>query len=310
MDLTPGGDFNNASAAYSCIDVKPLAAAMGAEICGVDLASMSDEVFLEVEHALFRHKMVFFRNQSMSHADHEAVRLRFGPFAEDAYTDGIEGHRAVQPLIKEAADRVNWVFGNGWHSDSPFIESPPVLTMLRSIEVPPFGGDTLFANGALAYRMLSDAMKRLLAPLQVHMSMGEVLSAVQKHEQASDSIVGRLAATRELTEVPDDLQAKIDGQFHPLVRQHDRTGELSLYCDPYYSVGLQGFAAPESRALLAFLTAHLTQPAFQCRLRWEPGMVTIWDNRSCVHHAFNDYDGHRREMYRTTVGGPVPQGPA
>jgi len=308
MDLTPGGNFNNAAKDYQRIVAKPLAAAMGAEICGIDLAAdLDDQSFAEIQDALFRHKMIFFRNQTLGHAGHESFSLRFGEFAEDAYTDGIPEHPAVQPLIKEAEDKVNWVFGNGWHSDSPFMRSPPVITILRSIEVPPFGGDTFFANTALAYRMLSDAMKAMINPLRVHMSMGQVLAAVQKYEKASDSIVGRLAATRDLAEIPEDLKSKIDGQLHPLVRRHPVTGEQSLYCDPYYSVGIEGMSEPESRAILKFLTDHMTQIAFTCRLRWEPNMVTLWDNRICIHHAFNDYEGHRREMYRTTVAGEIPQ---
>src|ERR1700761_9482542 len=140
MRLHPTGKFDNHAAAYKSIQAKPLAAAMGAEISGVDVARLTDAQREEIRHALFRHKMIFLRGQKLTHADHEAFSLRFGRFAEDAYTTGVPGHRDVHPLIKEADDRSKHVFGEGWHTDSPFLPEPPAITILRSIQVPPFGG--------------------------------------------------------------------------------------------------------------------------------------------------------------------------
>jgi len=169
MRLHPTGQFDNRAAEYRHIAARPLAAAMGAEIAGVQIAEMSGEQFSEVRDALFRHKMIYFRSQGeLSHADQEAFSLRFGPFAEDAYTQGVPGHRNVHPLIKEADDRSEMVFGEGWHTDSPFLPEPPSITILRSVQVPPVGGDTTFANAALAYRMLSEAYRRIVAGLRTH----------------------------------------------------------------------------------------------------------------------------------------------
>jgi alpha-ketoglutarate-dependent taurine dioxygenase len=307
MHLHPHGQFDNAAANYRHIQVVPLAAAMGAEIRGADVARVDDAQFAEIEHALFRHKMIFFRGQLIDDEAHRNFSRRFGPFAEDAYTEGVPGFREVQPLIKEADDVSAMVFGSGWHTDSPFLAEPPAISTLRAVEVPPFGGDTLWANAALAYRMLSDTLRGLLGGLRVHFSMREVLASAQAHAEQRDSPIGKLAATKNLAQLPESVAAKVRGSFHPLVRTHAVTGEKSLYVDSSYAIGIEGMRAPESEALLDFLNAHLTQPAFTCRLRWEPGTLTLWDNRLCVHQAFNDYTGYRREMYRTTVAGERPR---
>lgn len=306
MRLHPTGKFDNHAARYEHIEAKPLAAAMGAEILGVDLAHLSDAQFVEIRHALFRHKMIFFRGQKLSHADHESFSLRFGPFAEDAYTQGVPGHRNVHPLIKEAEDRSKMVFGSGWHTDSPFLPQPPAITTLRSVQVPPFGGDTTWASSALAYAMLSETYRRMIEGLRVHFSMRDVLKSAQDFVELSDSPIGRLAATRNAERLSDDLVRKVQGSFHPLVRTHPVTAEKALYVDPSYGIGIEGMEPEESAPILKYLTDHVTQPAFCCRLRWEPDMLALWDNRLCVHQAYNDYQGYRRELYRTTVQGEKP----
>jgi taurine dioxygenase len=307
MHLHPTGQFDNRAAAYRHIEARPLAAAMGAEIVGVRIAAMSGEQFTEVRDALFRHKMIYLRGQGeLAHADHEAFSLRFGPFAEDAYTQGVPGHRNVHPLIKEADDRSDMVFGSGWHTDSPFLPEPPAITILRSVEVPPFGGDTTFANAGLAYRTLSETYQKIIAGLRTHFSLRDVLKSAHAAVEVSDSPIGRLAATRDAPALSEDLQRKVRGSTHPMVRTHPVTGEKSLYLDPSYGIGIEGLSREESAPILQYLAEHLTQHAFCCRLRWETNMVVAWDNRLCVHQAYNDYQGHRREMYRTTVIGEKP----
>lgn len=306
MIIHPAGRFDNHAVAYRHIEALPLAAAMGAEIVGVDIAAATDEQVAEIEAALFRHKMIFFRNQVITHGQQEAFSGRFGPFAEDAYTQGVDGHANVQPLIKEADSKVAMIFGSGWHTDSPFLPQPPAISMLYGVDIPPFGGDTIWANTALAYAMLSPVMQAAIEPFRVHMSMSNVVATAQASVPASESTIGRLAATKGAP-LPDDLQRKVDGSFHPLVRTHPRTGEKGLYCDGTYAVGIEGMSEPESAAILEFLVDHITQPAFTCRLRWAPGTFVMWDNRLCVHQAFNDYDGFRRELYRTTITGESPR---
>jgi alpha-ketoglutarate-dependent taurine dioxygenase len=307
MLVHPTGQFDNHARDYRHIEVRPLAAAMGAEICNVAIPELTDEQFSEVRDALFRHKMIYFRDQSLSHGDQAEFSLRFGPFAEDAYTKGVPGHPEVQPLIKEADAKTTMIFGSGWHTDSPFLDEPPAISMLYGVEIPPYGGDTIWSNSALAYRTLSSTMQELLRPLKVHMSMRNVLATAQTYESPGETPIGRLAATRDLSALPEDVARKVKGNLHPLVRTHPVTGELSLYCDGSYAVAIGGMTQPESDALLGFLVEHMTQPALTCRLRWAPGTLALWDNRICIHQAFNDYDGFRREMYRTTVAGERPQ---
>ena len=306
MIIHPAGGFDNSARSYEHIEAVPLSAAMGAEIRGVEISDLTDGQFEEIEHALFRHKMIYFRDQTISHGDQEAFSLRFGPFAADAYTKGVDGHVNVQPVIKEADARVAMIFGSGWHTDSAFLPQPPAISTLYGVEIPPYGGDTLWANAALAYSTLTDAMKRILDPLDVHMSMKNVVAVAQGSMDPSDSPLGRLAATKHAGALPDDVARKIAGSFHPLVRTHPRSGEKALYCDGVYAVGIEGLATEEATPILDFLVGHITQPAFTCRLRWRPKTIALWDNRLCLHQAFNDHDGFRRELYRTTVAGETP----
>ena len=251
MRLHPTGMFDNHAAPARHIQVLPLAAAMGAEIAGVDLAGLTDAQFAEIQAALFRHKMIFFRGQRLTHDQHAAFSL-------------------------------------------------------RSVQIPPFGGDTIWANSALAYAALSDAYRAMIAPLKVHFSMRQVLRHAQESVEMRDSPIGRLGATRGADALPDDVARKVRGSVHPLVRTHPVTGETALYIDEAYAVGLDGMTEDEAQPILRYLLAHLIQPAFTCRLRWEPDMLAIWDNRLSVHQAFNDYQGYRRELYRCTVSGETP----
>jgi len=137
--------------------------------------------------------------------------------------------------------------------------------------------------------------------------MGQVLHAAQDYQQPDDTPLGRVAATKDMNRLPDAIARKVAGSYHPLVRTHPVTGEKALYCDQTYASGFEGLTPDEAEPLLKFLVAHITQPAFTCRLRWSVGTYVLWDNRICVHQAFNDYDGWRREMYRTTIAGETPR---
>ncbi len=303
MIIHPAGKFDNHAQQYQTIDARPLAAAMGAEICGADLANVSETQFGEIEHALFHHKMIYFRDQHISHADHENFSRRFGPFAEDAYTNGIPGYVNVQPVIREADHKAAMVFGAGWHTDSPFLAQPPAISTLYGVDIPPYGGDTMWANAALAYRCLSKLMQQTLQPFKVHMSIAGVIRLAGGVLDPDESPMARMASQHAAGDISASLQDKLDGALHPLVREHARTGEKSLYCDQTYTAGIDGLTEHEARPILEFLLAHITQPAFTCRLRWAPNTFVIWDNRLCIHQAFNDHDGYRREMYRTTIAG-------
>ncbi|WP_375202868.1 TauD/TfdA dioxygenase family protein [Hyphococcus sp.] len=308
MLIHPTGQFYNHARDYKTITAHPLAAAMGAEIRGADFAGMSDAQFTEIEDALFHHKMIYFRDVDLTHEQHETFSMRFGEWAEDAYTDGIPGHLNIQPLVREADARGKHIFGSGWHSDGPFLVNPPAIALLYGVEIPPYGGDTIWANTVLAYETLSDVMKDMLAPLRTHMSMKRAFESSMEYGEADDSPVGKLAKLKGLgtNDLPEAVVRKVKGNFHPLIRTHPRSGEKSIYFDPSYTIGFEGMTPPEAEALMTFLTAHMTQPAFTCRLRWAPKTLAVWDNRISIHQAFNDYDGHRRELYRTTIAGEAP----
>jgi len=303
MKLHPTGLFDNSAQDQLHISVTPLAAAMGAEIGGVNISDLNDQQFAEIEAALFRHKMIFFRNQEMSFADQEAFTLRFGQFGIDAYTTGVEGHTNVQPVIKEADATTKMIFGSGWHTDSPFLETPPAISMLFGVDIPPYGGDTIWCNTVLAYEYLSEGMKHIIADLRVHMSASAVVGELETMERSNTQ--AHSAAFKQ-TERDSHRRSMVEGWYHPMVRTHPKSGEKSLYVDHTYCHGIQGLTSDEAQGLLGFLKQHVAQPAFSCRLRWQPGTFAVWDNRICIHHAFNDYDGFRREMYRTTVNGEVP----
>jgi taurine dioxygenase len=308
MKVHPTRRFDNSSREYQHIQAVPLAAAMGAEVRGVDISTINDDQFIELEDALYRHKMIYLRDQTFSHAHQESFTLRFGEFADDAYTTGVEGNRNVHPVIMEADAKVEAVFGNGWHVDSPFMKQPPSVSMLYGVQIPPFGGDTIWANSVLAYNCLSDVMKEMIAPLKIHFSAKRVVNQLKKeagNKQKNDVDSGRTKGFGSM-ELDMRTQSMVDGSFHPLVRTHPRSGERALYVDQTYTSGIEGLTADESAGLLSFLKEHVSQPAFTCRLRWQPGTFVLWDNRICCHHAFNDYDGYRREMYRTTVKGEIP----
>lgn len=299
MKIHPTGQFDNEVREYEHITAVPLAAAMGAEIRGVEIASLTDQTFAEIADALYRHKMIYFRDQQITHTDEEDLARRFGEFGTDAYTPGVEGHPDIQRVVKEADNRAHMIFGGSWHTDSPFLERPPAISILYGAEIPPFGGDTMWANTALAYSFLSDRMKEILAPLRVHMSAGDVINEVKKDAGEDLKKLGSM-------ELSFDPAPIIAGAFHPLVRTHPVTGEKALYVDGSYAMGIEGLTDREAEPLLGFLRDHVTQAAFTCRLRWETNTLAMWDNRCCLHHAFNDHDGYRREMFRITVLGEVP----
>ncbi len=299
--IQPSGVSDNHAKSYTHIEVQPLASAMGAEIKDVNLTNITDAEFDELADALYRHKMVYLRDQSLTLDDQENLTRRFGEFGVDAYTTGVESHPQIQRVVKEAEDKAQIIFGGSWHTDSPFLARPPAISLLYGVDIPPFGGDTLWANTVRAYAALSDTMKTMLAPLQVHMSGRRILAAMKQADTASAS------ASFASMEIDAKERILFDGAYHPLVRTHPVTGEKGLYVDESYTVGIKGMSEYEAAPLVRFLCSHITQPIFTCRLRWEKYTFVIWDNRSCLHHAFNDHDGFRREMLRSIVEGEVPQ---
>ena len=286
----------NAPRRYDHIKAAPIAGTMGAEITGVDLRKLGDAAFSEIEQALADHLAIFILDQDLSVEELEAFTQRFGAFGADPFIEGMKDHPHVLHVRKEANEMAPVVFGGLWHSDWSFLEKPPAYTILHAKEIPPYGGDTLYANGYLAYESLSDEMKRVLCSL----------TALHSAERGYGAQMQNIYAFLENMSVKTGGDASTRVQEHPLVRTHPVTKRKALYVNPVYTVGVKGMHPEEAAPILAFLNDHMTHENFTCRFRWSPGAVAMWDNRCCLHLPISDYLGFRREMYRTTVEGERP----
>ncbi len=274
------------------LDIRPIAGALGAEIHGIDLAhDVSDETMADIRKAWLEHLVIFFRGQTLEPPQLVALAKRFGEPIEYPFVKGLEGFPQITPVIKLEHEKVN--FGGLWHSDTAYLEKPPMATMLIARETPPRGGDTLFANMYLAYETLSEGMRRIL----------DGLTAVNSSAKAD------VTKTRE-DRIKDSGKADAKQEFnaeHPVVRTHPETGRKALYVNGGHTVRFKEMSAEESAPILNYLLGHAVRPEFTCRFRWEPGSLALWDNRCTQHNPVNDYHGHRRVMHRVTLAGDVPR---
>ncbi len=274
------------------ITIEPISGVLGAEIGGVDLAGdLSDGTIAAIRAALVERHVVFFRDQELSPEAHMAFGRRFGELDTHPFVEGNATHPEVLDVITEPDDRAN--FGGGWHIDVTFLPEPDMASILYALEVPPAGGDTLFADLHTAYDTLSDTMKEMLDGLVC------VHSAGPQYGAGGYSTKSKAMATRNEIESHNEVR-------HPLVRTHPESGRKGLYANPAFTTGIDGLRRDESRALLEFLYRHATHERFTCRFRWRPGSLAMWDNRSVMHHALFDYVGQRRVMRRITVKGDRP----
>ncbi|HTK93860.1 MAG TPA: TauD/TfdA family dioxygenase [Verrucomicrobiae bacterium] len=274
------------------VEVEPVAGALGAEISGVDLSGPLDEATVAaIRRAWLEHGVIFFRDQELPPAAFLAFARRFGEPIEYPFVKGLPEAPEIIPVLKQADERVN--FGGIWHSDTAYLDIPPMGSMLIAREVPPAGGDTLFASMYLAYDTLSDGMKRLLADLRGINSSASADVSKTREDRMKDS--GRADARQEYVAT------------HPIVRTHPETGRKALYVNVAHTVGIEGLAREESAPLLDYLYRHQIKPEFTCRFRWRPRSIAFWDNRCVQHNAVNDYQGHRRLMHRITLAGDKPR---
>lgn len=273
------------------LSIQPLAGTVGAVVTGIDLAQpQSDAQISELRRIWLAHGVLFFRNQPLPPAAFQAFAERFGEVVEYPFVQGIEGHPLIIPVLKLPHEKHN--FGGIWHTDTAYLQEPPMATMLIAREVPPFGGDTLFASGVAAFEALSPGMQAMLLPLKGINTSSKADVTKTREDRIKDAPTAQ--STKELVAA------------HPVVRTHPESGRKSLYVNVGHTARLAGMTEEESRPLLDFLFTHQSKPEFTCRFSWQPGDIAFWDNRCVLHNPVNDYHGHKRLMHRVTLKGDKP----
>lgn len=281
------------------IEVRPFAGALGAEVTGADLARFEDDAqFACIEQALLAHSVLAIREQHITPEQHIAFSRRFGELDIHVLEQYLlPGHPEILLISnKQVSGKAIGLqdAGNEWHTDISYREQPALGSLLYALEIPPQGGDTLFASLYAAYDALTDNMKARIAPLRgVH-------TYRQYHERSKQKALGtRSSMTAEQV-------ARVPDVSHPLVRTHPRTGRKALYVSPGLTVGIEGMDEAEGQALLAQLSDHATAPAFVYCHKWRLHDVLFWDNRCTIHLATGYDRGYTRHMHRTTIKGDRP----
>jgi taurine dioxygenase len=273
----------------SAIEIHPFTGAVGAEIRNVDLARLQDDAADTVRRTLFDRGVVFFRDQHLTPEQHIAAAEQFGPININRFFRHADGYPMIAEVRKEPDQKTN--IGGGWHTDHSYDAAPALGSMLYALEVPPSGGDTLFASMYAAYDALSDGLKQTLEGLRALHSSRHVFGA-SRHKPGND-LQGRVGNPELATQ----------DAVHPVVIRHPGSGRKALYVNPGFTLRFEGWTDEESRPLLDFLYRHAQRPEFCCRFQWAEGSVALWDNRATWHYAVNDYHGERRLMHRVTIGG-------
>ena len=270
--------------------IERLSGALGAEVHGVQLGAPLEPEHLEAIHdAWLEHLVLVFRDQTLSPAQLLDCARQFGEPTEYPFLDGVDGHPQVVEVLKRKHETIN--FGGVWHADTVYQDEPPIAALLYAVEVPPHGGDTIFANSYLAYERLSEGMKRLLEPLEVLNTSGKGKTAATR--------APRLREDKAKPEATATLEA-----WHPAIAVHPETGRRALRVSPAHAVRFRDMSEEESEPLLAYLAAHQIRPELTCRLQWRPGSLALWDNRCTLHFPVNDYDGYERRMHRVSLASP------
>lgn len=273
----------------SHFDVRPTSGALGAEIHGVDLARpLSQAETDEIRGALNEYGVIFFRDQKITPEEHIAFAGRFAPINVNRFFKAMPGHPEIAEVRKEPDQKRN--IGGGWHTDHSYDQIPALGSILLAREVPPRGGDTMFASMSLAYEALSDGLKQTLDGLRAVHSSRHVFGAEAAY--AKDT-VGRIGNAELATQ----------DAVHPVVIRHPETKRKTLYVNPGFTTHFEGWTAQESKPLLDYLHTHASRPEFQTRFQWREGSIAFWDNRATWHFAINDYQGERRLMHRITLDG-------
>jgi taurine dioxygenase len=274
------------------LEVKKIAGALGAEIHGVALArDLDEDTIRQIRRVFLENLVIFFHNQNLTPGEFMAFARCMGEPVEYPFVQGIEGFPEIIEVKKLEHERHN--FGGIWHSDTEYLECPPMGSMLLAREIPPYGGDTEFANQYLAYETLSPGMRRLV----------DGLIGVNSSAKAD---VTRTREDRIRTDGKGSASAEYIAE-HPVVRTHPETGRKALYVNSAHTVRFKDMTDEESAPLLEFLFRHQVKPELTCRFRWQPSSLAFWDNRCAQHNPLNDYHGFRRVMHRITLAGDKPR---
>ncbi len=276
------------------MDVKLLSGALGAEITGIDLKDTSDKNFKIINDLLLDHKVIFFRNQLLTSEQHIALAEKFGPLETHAYVKGLDNYPEIVRIIKAEDEKNQW--GENWHSDVSYNEKPTKAVILKSIKIPPVGGDTCFSNMEIAWETLDEKIKEKIKDKKaVHSSLGAsfFIDSYKKMKGNSKKNYDEYVNT------------------HPIVRTHPETGKKILFVNWTYTKKIIGLDKEESDAILNKIFKHQARLEFTCRFTWTENAVAIWDNRSVIHFAIADFYlgrglGHERVMDRIAVEGDQP----
>lgn len=268
----------------------PVSPLVGEEIHELDLSSdLSDYTVQALRKLLAERGVIFARNQSLTPERHLALARMFGDVIVNPYFKAVEGYPEIAEVRKEPDQRVN--IGEAWHTDNSFDTAPALGSMLLAREVPPNGGDTVFASMYAAYDALSEGLKKTLEPLRAKHTTAHIFGPYGK--AAAKGLAGRILTT----------DAPPREAIHPVVIKHPQSGRKALFVNGTYTTEIEGWTKEESAGLLGFLYQHGTRPEFQCRFQWQTGSIALWDNRCTWHYAANDYHGHRRLMHRIQIEG-------
>lgn len=248
----------------SQLEIQRIAGSLGAIINNIDLRTLTQPTINAIRHALLTHKVIFFRNQNPFPAEFLSFASHFGQPLSYPFVKGIENFPTIIRVLKREDETTN--FGGIWHSDTTYLPSPPMGTLLLGQEIPPYGGDTLFANQAAAYEALSPGLKKTLDTLTAVNTSAKAAASKTREDRIKDSSPDSKS---------DDLVS-----YHPVVRTHPETGEKVLYVNVAHTEKFEGWTADESAPLLEFLHRHQVRPEFTCRFAWEVGSIAFWDNRA------------------------------
>lgn len=276
--------------------LEPLTPRLGSRVTGIDLKQpISDGLAEALRLALAERLLLVLPEQFLAMPELKRATAVFGSLVRVPYVEPSAEDPDVVAVLKEADEEKISTFGGDWHSDFSFLERPPGGSLLQAVELPPVGGDTLWADQVTAWEMLPEELRRQVAGRR----------AVQTGAPYGVAHAPTEATSRSIRITRGDPVADRE-RAHPVARLHPISGKAALFVNPIYTTRLEGLSAAESAPILAQLYAHMTRPEFCCRHRWRPGDLVIWDNRATLHFAVNDYDGQRRLLWRTTFEGESP----